>query len=71
MFRVAQDFRRKSVGKMVFANDDLCVDPEVAGAAENFDHAADRGLTAAGIPEDFDIYYGAFEFGELRKSAAA
>jgi hypothetical protein len=71
MFGVAEDFGGKRVREMVLANDNFGVDAEFAGAAENFDDAANGGLSTAGVAEEFNVDDGAFEFGELRKAAAA
>jgi hypothetical protein len=70
VFGVPQDFGGKRVREMVLANDDFGVDAEFAGAAENFDDAADGSLSAASVAEEFDVDDGAFEFRELRKAAA-
>ncbi len=74
-FRVGEDFFREFVRQMVLANDDFDVDADIAGAAENFDHAAHRREAAARKARDFDVHDRAIEFGKaqaaIRGRAAA
>src|SRR5216684_1254229 len=52
--------------EMVLANDDLGVDAEFAGTAENFDDAASRRCASVWIAEQLDVDDGAVEFVEAR-----
>lgn len=57
--------------KMVLANDDLGIDAEIAGTAEDFNHATNGSGTAPGIVEEFHVDDGAIELGNVREAAIA
>ena len=65
-FRCRDDFFRKFVRQMMLANDDFDVDADVAGTAENFDHAAHGREAAAREARDFGVHDGAIEFGKAQ-----
>ena len=52
---------RENVRQMMLANDDLDVDADVAGTAENFNHAARRCETALRIARDLHVHHGAIQ----------
>jgi hypothetical protein len=59
------------VRQVVLANDDFGVDPEIAGAAKDFDNASGGSAAATAVANEFGIDDGAIEFGDVRKALAA
>ena len=45
--RLLDDLRRKLVRQVMLADDDLDIDAEIVGVAQDFDHAADRRSSPA------------------------
>src|ERR1019366_2429999 len=62
--RLLDHLGRKLVGQVVLADDDLHVDAEIVGVAEDFDHAAHRRRAALGVLQQFDVDYHAFQLGD-------
>jgi hypothetical protein len=58
------------VWQVVLADDDFSVNAEIAGAAENFDDAADRRGAFAGVTDEFGIDDSAIEFRNVREARA-
>ena len=46
--RLLHHFRRETVRQMVLADDDLDIDAEIVGMAQNFDHASHRAAAIFG-----------------------
>ena len=61
----------KYVREVMLANDDLDVDAEIAGTAENFDDASGGGSAAAGKLQHLDVDDGAVEFVDVRDAGCA
>src|SRR5437879_6226039 len=66
-----KNFCGEEVREMMLANDDLGVDAEIAGTAENFDDAAGRRCASMRITEQLDVDDGAVEFIEARDAPRA
>jgi hypothetical protein len=66
-----KDFGGEDVREMMLANDDFRVDTEIAGAAENFDDAADWRCASVRITEQLDVDDGAVEFIEAGNTPQA
>src|SRR5439155_5249919 len=66
-----KNFCGEDVREMMLANDDLGVDAEIAGTAENFDDAAGRRCASVRITEQLHVDDGAVEFIEARDAPRA
>ena len=64
------DFAGKRVRQVVLADDDFGVHAEIAGAAEDFNHAADGRGAFASIADKFGVDDGAIEFRNVREARA-
>jgi hypothetical protein len=53
---------------VVLADDDFCVHAEIAGAAEDFDYAADGRGAFASVADEFSVDDGAIEFRNVREA---
>ena len=51
-------------GQVMFANDDLDIDAEIVGVAQDFDHAAHRRRAPLGVFEKFDVDHHAVQLGD-------
>ena len=71
MIGFCQNGARKFVRQMMLANNDLGVDAQFPGAAENFQHAAARRGTRARKAKDLNVHDRAIEFVKARNSLAA
>jgi len=70
LFGFVGDFAGKRVRQVVLADDDFGVHAEIAGAAEDFDHAADGRGAFASIADKFGVDDGAIEFRNVREARA-
>jgi len=70
LFGFVSNFAGKRVGQVVLADDDFRVHAEIAGAAKNFDDAADGRGAFAGVADEFGIDDGAVEFRNVREAEA-
>ena len=70
LLRVVDHFRREIVRQMVLANDDLGVDAEIAGAAENFRDPPGGGRSAAAVASQLRVDDGSVELGDVREALA-
>ena len=64
--RFGEHFVGENMWQVMFADDDLDIHADFAGAAENFDDASDGSEAAFGVARDFHIHDGAIEFREAR-----
>ncbi len=64
------NFGGERVGQVMLADDDFGVHAEIAGAPENFDHAANGRGAFAGVSQEFGVNDGAIELGDVRKANA-
>ncbi len=55
---------RELVRQVMLADDDLDIDAEIVGVAQDFDHAAHRRRASLGVFEQFDIDHHAVQFGD-------
>ena len=62
--RLFDDFRRELVRQVMLADDDLDIDAEIVGMAQDLDHAADRRRAPLGIFKQFDVDHHAVQFGD-------
>ena len=70
MFGFVSNFAGECVRQMMLANDDLGVHAEIAGAAEDFDDAADGRGSVASVADEFGVDYGAIELGNVGEAGA-
>ena len=70
MFGFVGDFAGKRVRQVVLADDDFGVHAEIAGAAEDFDYAADGRGAFASVADEFGVDDGAVEFRNVREAEA-
>jgi len=68
LFGFVRNFAGKRVWQMVLADDDFGVHAEIAGAAQDFDDAADGRGALASVADEFGVDDGAIEFRNVREA---
>ncbi len=69
--RILQNLLREGMRKMVFANDDLSIDAQIPGTAQNFDNAANRSCASARIVQQLNVNNSSIELRDVRQAPVA